>query len=189
MTIALLVALFGAGLLLALGTGGRRPPQERWRTARRKTPPVARSYDPGRELRAERKARELLASVVSAEDYELYESLGFIAVAGRSRDGVAPRYGYLVYPHRPIIAYDTRTLEPLSEYCVGFPDHSDPALGQRLPDADDVLAKWMSLRAQEERLIAESNMHLPGRQVDPRRVRGDLLRLRDWRASRARAAA
>jgi hypothetical protein len=43
-----------------------------------------------------------------------------------------------------------------------------------------VLAKWMALKADERRLIDEANMHLPGRQVDPDRVRRDLLRLSRW---------
>ena len=30
-----------------------------------------------------------------------------------------------------------------------FRDGSDPEEGERLPDADDVLAKWMALRADE----------------------------------------
>ena len=188
MTLALFLGLLAAGMFLALGSS-RRPERERWRTARRKAPPVERRFDPGRELRAERTACELMRSIVSEDDYALYEALGFLAVAGRQTRKGAPRYGYIVYPHRPIVAFDTLTLEPLSEYCVGFPDLSDPALGQRLPDADDVLAKWMSLRAQEEELIAAANMHLPGRQVDPAKVRRDLIRLREWRATRERAAA
>ena len=136
-------------------------------------------YDPGRERRAERKARELLRAVVSEEDYAMYVELGFVTVAGADE-----RYAYLVYPHRPILAYDTATGELLSEYCVTFPDRSDPTLGERLPDADDVLAKWMSLRGSERELIAESNMHAPGRQVDPGHARRDLARLREWRRLR-----
>jgi hypothetical protein len=47
-----------------------------------------------------------------------------------------------------------------------------------------VLAKWMALTADERRLIADANMHLPGRQVDPGRVRRDLLRLTRWERER-----
>ena len=57
----------------------------------------------------------------------------------------------------------------------------------RLPDSDDVLAKWMALTGDERRLIRDANVHLPGRQIDPSRVRRDLWRLaewdRQWRAS------
>ena len=115
----------------------------------------------------------------------MYAELGFVAVAGG--DGERG-YGYLLYPHRPIVAYDDRSGELLSEYCVTFPDRADP-VGQRLPDADDVLAKWMSLRAGERELISVANMHVPGRQVDPQQVRRDLIRLREWRARRVEAAA
>ncbi len=108
-------------------------------------------------------------------------SLGFLRVRGRARDG--GEYGYLIYPHRPIVAYDAETGELLSEYCVGFPDRAETAFGSRLPDADDVLAKWMSLHGDERGLISGANMHLPGRQVDPEQVRRDLRRLREWDGS------
>jgi hypothetical protein len=42
----------------------------------------------------------------------------------------------------------------------------------------------MALTADERRLIADANMHLPGRQVDPGRVRRDLLRLVRWERER-----
>jgi hypothetical protein len=170
---------FGPELVSALRRPARRPIQ----------PVSAPAWDPGRELRAERKARELLRSVVSAEDFEAYEELGFLSVAGGSVGGAANGYAYLVYPHRPIVAYDTATGQPLNEYCVSFRDSSEPAFGERLPAADDVLAKWMALHGRERELIATANMHVPGRQVDPDQVRRDLVRLREWRAARDRAAA
>jgi hypothetical protein len=142
-------------------------------------------YDPGRERRAERRARELLRSVVSADEFAMYEELGFLSVSGRQGSG----YAYLIYPHRPIVAYDSETGELLSEYCVTFADRSDIATGSRLPDADDVLAKWMALRGSERDLIGVANMHLPGRQLDPERIRRDLVRLRDWQARSTAAAA
>ena len=148
-------------------------------------PPPA--WDPGRELRAERRARELMRSVVSPEDHAMYVELGFIAVEGRP--GAEAGYGYLLYPHRPIVAYDTASGELLNEYCVAFPDRADPSLGARLPDADDILAKWMSLRGGERELIAVANMHLPGWHVDPDQVRRDLRRLAQWRRARAHVAA
>jgi hypothetical protein len=154
----------------------RRLPQ---RTVKERIP----AYDPGRERRAEARARELLRSVVSDHEYAMYMELGFIAV-----DGDGDGYGYLLYPHRPILAFDTRTGELLSEYCVGFPDRSEPE-PTRLPDADDVLAKWMSLRAGERELISIANMHVAGRQVDPGQAGRDLIRLREWRARRVTAAA
>ena len=172
------LAVVGFGPALANRLGGLR--------GRRTADPPPPAYDPGRERRAEVRARELLRSVVSAPEYSMYAELGFIAVNGsRGERG----YAYLLYPHRPIVAYDTHTGELLSEYCVAFPDRTQPPLSQRLPDADDVLAKWMSLRAGERELISVANMHVPGRQVDPGQVRRDLIRLREWRSRHVDAAA
>jgi hypothetical protein len=94
-------------------------------------------------------------------------------------------YAYLIYPHKPIVAYVPHTGMPLNEYCVGFPDHSRPYGSARLPDSDDVLAKWMALTADERGLIEGANMHLPGRQVDPEQIRRDLQRLARWERERA----
>ncbi|HXA55430.1 MAG TPA: hypothetical protein VNV37_11215 [Solirubrobacteraceae bacterium] len=167
-------------------------------------PSASVGYDPGRELRAEQRARELLRSCVNEEEWAMYRDLGFLrvwapvggaarrspdAAAGelaageRSADERAP-YAYLLYPHKPIVAYVPQTGALLNEYCVAFPDQTRPYGSVRLPDADDVLAKWMALHADERRLIADANMHMPGRQVDPQRVRGDLARLRRWERER-----
>jgi hypothetical protein len=89
-------------------------------------------------------------------------------------------YAYLIYPHKPVVAYVPATGRLLSEYCVEFPDLAGAISDSRLPDSDDVLAKWMALTGDERRLISDANMHLPGRQVDPGRVRRDLWRLAEW---------
>jgi hypothetical protein len=140
-------------------------------------------YDPGRERRAEQRARELLRSCVDERDWAMYRDLGFLRVWGgvgeRLRGAGAP-YAYLIYPHRPIVAYVPQTGALLNEYCVAFPDHSRPYGSARLPDSDDVLAKWMALTADERRLIEQANMHLPGRQIDPDRISRDLVRLARW---------
>jgi hypothetical protein len=141
------------------------------------------AYDPGRELRAEQRARALLRSCIDEEDWRMYSELGFLRVlGGLRRDGAGerPSYAYLIYPHKPIVAYVPATGELLNEYCVTFPDHTRPYGSTRLPDSDDVLAKWMALTADERRLVSQANMHLPGRQVDPDRVRRDLQRLARW---------
>jgi hypothetical protein len=150
-------------------------------------------YDPGRERRAEQRARTLLRSCVNDEEWEMYRDLGFLRVWGRLGDGPgaagaealsgAP-YAYLIYPHKPVVAYLPQTAVLLSEYCVEFPDESRPYGSGRLPDSDDVLAKWMALTGDEERLVASANMHLPGRQVDPNQVRRDLWRLNRWERER-----
>jgi hypothetical protein len=160
--------------------------------ARRARVPAALDYDPGRDRRAEQRARELLRSCVSEEEWEMYRTLGFLRVWGRMAEspdrragaGGAP-YAYLVYPHKPIVAFLPQTRRLLNEYCVEFPDVTRPYGSARLPDSDDVLAKWMALTGDEARLIAEANMHLPGRQVDPNQVRRDLWRLAEWERQRA----
>ena len=182
-------------------------------------------YDPGRERRAEQRARALLRSCIDDDDWAMYHDLGFLRVwgglgdrtradeaeartarcgteagkepsagatdqtvtsAGPGAGGptVGASYAYLIYPHRPIVAYLPQTGALLNEYCVAFPDDSKPYGSARLPDSDDVLAKWMALNADERRLIADANMHLPGRQIDPDRVRRDLVRLARWERER-----
>jgi len=142
-------------------------------------------YDPGRELRAEQRARALLRSCVNEEEWAMYHDLGFLRVWGGTTAG-EPRapYAYLIYPHRPIVAYIPQTGVLLNEYCVAFPDHTRPYGSARLPDSDDVLAKWMALTADERRLISDANMHLPGRQIDLDVVRRDLARLSSWERER-----
>jgi len=89
-------------------------------------------------------------------------------------------YAYLVYPHKPVVAYLPQTGELLNEYCVEFPDETRPYGSARLPDSDDVLAKWMALTGDEHGLIRRANLHQPGRQVDPKVARRDLWRLSEW---------
>jgi hypothetical protein len=110
----------------------------------------------------------------------MYRDLGFLRAWGGLGEGPDAPYAYLIYPHKPIVAYVPRSGRLLNEYCVAFPDHSRPYGSARLPDSDDVLAKWMALNADERGLIAGANMHLPGRQVDPAQIRRDLQRLARW---------
>jgi hypothetical protein len=122
-------------------------------------------------VRAELRARELMRAVVRARDYGMYAELGFVSVAG----GSGGPYAYLVYPHRPLLAYETGSGRLLSEYCVRFRDG-----GERLPDADDVLARWLAIRGRERELIETANMNRPGHQIDPDHARRDLRRMREW---------
>src|ERR671911_991916 len=122
-----LIALVLAAPILARRLGD-------WRAARSRPRSVDRSldlelYDPGRERRAEQRARELLRSCVNEEEWAMYRDLGFIRVAGRharrevDRDrGGRPPYAYLVYPQKPIVAFVPESGQLLSEYCVEFPD-------------------------------------------------------------------
>jgi hypothetical protein len=180
-----------AVVLLALLWELARPQLRRTLAARREAAKARREralqsgYDPGRERRAEQRARALLCSCVDEEAWAMYRDLGFMRVWGGLGDRAqGASYAYLIYPHKPIVAYLPQTGELLNEYCVAFPDHSRPYGSARLPDSDDVLAKWMALSADERHLIAEANMHLPGRQIDPRRVRRDLVRLAGWERGR-----
>jgi hypothetical protein len=148
-------------------------------------------FDPGRERRAEQRARELLRSCVGEEEWDMYRDLGFIRVWGGQQDDDARHggadYAYLIYPHRPIVAFMAQTGRLLNEYCVEFPDDTRPYGSARLPDSDDVLAKWMALTGDERRLIEGANLHLPGRQLDPAQVNRDIWRLQRWEQARMRA--
>jgi hypothetical protein len=186
-----LIALVLATLIIIREAG-------RWRERRAARRPAADPldlplYDPGRERRAEQRARELLRSCVNDEEWAMYRDLGFIRVGGRharregdrtKADGSA--YAYLVYPHKPIVAYVPGSGQLLSEYCVEFPDVTGSGGRHRLPASDDVLAKWMALTSDEDRVIRRANMHLVGRQLDPARVRRDLWRLAEWERRRLR---
>jgi hypothetical protein len=188
-----LLALALIAFVLAIPLALRRIQQ--WRAERalhaRREPagPFDEIYDPGRERRAEQRARELLRSCVNEEEWGMYRDLGFIRVAGRHTRrevdrGARAAYAYLVYPHKPIVAYVPQSGQLLSEYCVEFPDLTGSGGRHRLPSSDDVLAKWMALTSDEDRVIRRANMHLIGRQLDPARVRRDLWRLAEWERRR-----
>ena len=87
------------------------------------------AYDPGRERRAEQRARELLRSCVGEDDWAMYRDLGFLRVWGRERSGtraghgVAP-YAYLIYPHKPIVAYVPRARGCSASTASSFPTAS-----------------------------------------------------------------
>jgi hypothetical protein len=186
MLLALLALTIVAAVLSAesLGRAMRRVQKRFGGRAPAPVDPAALAYDPGRERRAEQRARELLRSCVNEEEWAMYRDLGFIRVAGRKlavgrAPNAEPAYAYLVYPHKPIVAYVPVSGRLLSEYCVEFPDVT-AAGSSRLPASDDVLAKWMALTSDEGRVIGESNMHLVGRQLDPARVRKDIWRLSEW---------
>jgi hypothetical protein len=192
MLLALLaLAVFTAALSMPLILRAATKTTRRWRRltkqSARRGP--AHAQDPGRERRAEQRARELLRSCVNDVEWAMYRDLGFIRVEGKRTipSGPAP-YAYLIYPHKPIVSYVPASGRLLSEYCVDFPDLGFHGSRGRLPSSDDVLAKWMALTGDEKRLVGEANMHLPGRQVDPARVRRDLWRLQMWERERRDSA-
>src|SRR3954471_11757235 len=129
MLLALLaLALFAAALSLPLIARSAASTTRRWRrmTTQRTGQNGVPAHDPGRERRAEQRARELLRSCVNSEEWAMYRDLGFIRVAGRLRPSDPatgePAYASLVSPHKPIVAYVPKTRRLLSEYCVEFPD-------------------------------------------------------------------
>jgi hypothetical protein len=185
-------AIVIVALLWEAGWPAARELLEGHRARRRRV--CAPDFDPGRERRAEQRARQLLRSCVNDEEWEMYRDLGVIRVwgtltAGPVRGGSAATeagapYAYLLYPHKPLVAYLPQTRELLSEHCVDFPDETRPYGSARLPDSDDVLAKWMALTGDERGLIESANTHQVGRQLDPARVRRDLWRLQEWERQR-----
>jgi hypothetical protein len=191
MLLALLaLAVFTAALSMPLILRAATKTTRRWRRLTKQHAGTGLpGHDPGRERRAEQRARELLRSCVNDEEWSMYRDLGFIRVEGKRTipSGPAP-YAYLIYPHKPIVSYVPASGRLLSEYCVDFPDLGFHGPRGRLPASDDVLAKWMALTGDEKRLINEANMHLPGRQVDPGRVRRDLWRLQMWERERRDSA-
>ena len=175
--VLLLVVTLG---LLALGLRTRPPARRARRAARASWLTEA----PVSHREAERRSLELLRSCVNADEWEMFRELGFICTTGRrpSRPGAPPRYRYLIYPHLPVVALLPRSLAPVREYCVLFPERGGPPA---LPVGDDVLAKWMTLRADEERLLAYANVSSPGCQIPLARIERDIVRLRRWQAHRA----
>src|SRR4051794_40570179 len=77
-----LIAVVLALPLISRQLGGWRKRQVARRAART-SPLDIPLYDPGRERRAEQRARELLRSCVNDEEWGMYRDLGFIRVTGQ----------------------------------------------------------------------------------------------------------
>ncbi|MGE0026158.1 MAG: hypothetical protein AB7O78_15885 [Thermoleophilia bacterium] len=186
--IVLVVAL---GMLATVMARPARAAQAR-RRAVRAMPSWVRE-PPLRDHEAERRSLELLRSVVNPEEWEMFQELGFICITGRrgrrpgSPPDSPPRYRYLIYPHLPVVALLPRSMAPVREYCVQFPDRTGMPGGPLLPVGDDVLAKWMTLRADEDRLLSYANVGGAGCQVPLSTVERDLERLERWRRRRQEA--
>ena len=91
---------------------------------------------------------------------EAYRALGFLHAPGAAPPGEEPTYGYLIYPHKPIVSYDLDTGELLGEHCVGFPDREDREHGGRL-----LVPSFAVGRAQE--LIYEINRLIQSGEIPP----------------------
>ena len=61
------------------------------RRHRRERPDGTHGYDPGRERRAEQRARELLRSCVNEEEWGMYSDLGFLRVCCLLYTSPSPR--------------------------------------------------------------------------------------------------
>ena len=90
---------------------------------------------PGRERRAEQRARELLRSCVNEHDWAMYRDLGFLRVWGglgeRAQRAGTPPYAYLIYPHKPIVAYVPRRPASCSTSTASRSPTTSQALRQR----------------------------------------------------------
>lgn len=183
--IVLLAAALGAIALTMLRTLRQGGPSRR-RPRRRGAPSVPRER-PLPPTEADRRALALLRSVVNPEEWAMFRDLGFICVAGHRPAGRAtgdgPRHRYLIYPHLPVVALQPRSLAPVREYCIQFPEVDDERR-RPLPTGDDVLAKWMTLRGDEDRLLAYANVANVGCQVPLGRIERDLGRLERWERAR-----
>jgi hypothetical protein len=184
--VVLVVTLGALAAVMGRPAMGRRL---RGRRERRALPGWVRE-PPVAPEEAERRSLALLRSVVNEDEWEQFRDLGFICATGRrgGRGGrheeAPPRYRYLIYPHLPVVALLPRSLAPVREYCVQFPDRGGPGT-PLLPRGDDVLAKWMTLRADEDRLLSYANVGNAGCQVPLGRIERDIARLERWNARRA----
>jgi hypothetical protein len=186
----LLVALVAALLVGAARLVHRRETAGPARPRRRQAPTWLREA-PVSNADAERRSLELLRSCVNPDEWAMYRDLGFICVTGRRegrRPGAPPRYRYLIYPHLPVVALLPRSLAPVREYCIQFPEGPSVDARDVLPTGDDVLAKWMTLRSGEDRLLAYANVGSPGCQVPLSQIERDVERYRRWMARTPAAA-
>jgi hypothetical protein len=173
---AVLLALCATGIVVwrSPGRGG----SSRASTTRsRAGAPGARrhrvvGYDPGRERRAEQRARQLLRSLRQRGGVGDVPRPRFVRVWGRG-DG----YAYLIYPHKPIVAFVPQTRELLNEYCVEFPGHEPPVRERAVAGLRRRPRQVDGADRRRARAVRRANLHQPGRQVDPKAVRRDLWRL------------
>ncbi len=180
---ALATAIIIAPLVLAAMWLCLSPAAIRQRPRRRLAPAWARET-PVSQAEADRRSLDLLRSVVNDDEWAMFTDLGFLCVTGRRfrRDGreALPRYRYLIYPHLPLVALLPRSMAPVREYCIQFPDIALGGPDGLLPIGDDVLAKWMTVRADEDRLLAFANVSNAGCQIPLNQIERDLRRLSRW---------
>ena len=154
-----------------------------------------RGYDPGRERRAEQRARELLRSCVNEEEWAMYRDLGFIRVWGA---GQADRPGARRRRRRRWRALRLPHLSRTSRSSPTCPQTGRAAerVLRRVPRRDAALRQRAAARlrrragqvdgADRRRAAADRRrQHAPARPPGrPAQVRRDLWRLRQWERER-----
>ena len=175
-----LAAIVAVSFSIVYRERDRRPPP------RPRRPAWAREWPVG-DVHADARSLELLRSVINEDEWRMYSDLGFLCVTGRRLrpDGTEglPRYRYLIYPHRPLVALLPRSLSPVREYCVEFRDASTSRDGRAafLPVGDDIIAKWMTVRSDESRMLAHANVASAGCQIPLSEIERDVRRFARWR--------
>ncbi|MEI2701051.1 MAG: hypothetical protein V9E83_01455 [Baekduia sp.] len=152
--------------------------------------------DPGAERRAEQQARRFLQANTSAEEWEMYRELGIVRVWGALAEGppqggtrttrAGAPYAYLIYPDAPVVTYLPQTRDLLGELTLPRLAGRRSWSGGAPSPADDVLAKLLALREDEQMTVGEADFHLPGRGHDIEQLRRDLWRLGQWEQARLR---
>ena len=146
------------------------------------------AYDPGRERRAEQRAKELLKSCVNEEEWEMYRDLGLIRVWGAENLDKELRgvpYAYLDLPaqaDRGLPAADRPPAQRVLRRVPGRVQAVRQLAAARTPTTSSP-SGWRS-RATNAASSPRANMHLPGRQVDPKQIQRDIWRLGRWERER-----
>ena len=166
LTLVLATSLIVLGALAVVGFGPALA--ERWRRRRPAEPRTRRRrLRPG--SRAPRRARARASSCARSSRRRSTRCTRSSA-SSRSAGGNGEQgYGYLLYPHRPIVAYDTAIRRAPERVLRRLP-RSLRAVARPAAARRRRRARQVDVAAGGEReLISVANMHVPGRQLDPAR--------------------
>lgn len=189
----LILAAIGVLALVAVAVSIATRDPDRGHPQRPRRPEWASDWPVSAED-ADTRSLQLLRTVINDDEWEMYDELGFLCVTGRRlrEDGTErmPRYRYLIYPHRPLVALLPRSLSPVREYCVEFRDAATSRDGREtlLPVGDDLIAKWMTVRSDESRMLQHANVASAGCQIPLSEIERDIKRYARWREERRRTA-
>ena len=111
--------------------------------------------------RAPRRAPRPRADALGLDDATITSELGFISVPGRGD----PASGYALpgLPAPPARRLRHRRRRAADRVLRRLPTDD----GERLPDADDVLAKWIALQRRRARADRDANIIRPGARSTP----------------------